>query len=245
MTTGLSVFDKRKERFVARFRGDLSSSRVDFDIADFLDRFNSEAKDYYTTSSCSGRIIVAKVGQLAFSKSKRGFEILRKWHRPITVDELTRSIEGDNVWVMARGAIVHFVARDFSRAKALLGLARRAGFKRSGVLNIAKFGVVVEVQGDDRVDIPLKVGGVELVPEERLGLVADVVNDVLISAKLRLSMLLRLLEKSLLHGVEDGEFDEWRERISREPYSAWKKRVSTSLNGLNSRGHPNRPLPPP
>jgi len=219
------VFEQRRRKFVERFKLDLSLGKVDFDIADFLDRFNAEVDDYYTTSSCSGRVIVAEVEQLAFSKSKGKFRILKKWHRPITVSELAGLIDRDNVWIMVRGAIVHFVARDLERARILLEIARRAGFKRSGVLNVAKFGVVVEVQGDDRLDVPIRVNGVELVPWENMGYVVDLVNDVLISAKLRLSMLLRLLEKELIENVEDPEFDEWRERISGESYSKWKRHI--------------------
>jgi len=57
-------FDARKSVFVRRLVEEGAHGRVDFDIYDFLLIFNKSLSDYYTTSSCSGRIALAVAPRL-------------------------------------------------------------------------------------------------------------------------------------------------------------------------------------
>ncbi|GAB6946559.1 hypothetical protein JCM16161A_06890 [Vulcanisaeta sp. JCM 16161] len=201
-------FDARKSVFVKRLIEEGSQHRVDFDIYDFLLAFNKSLNDYYTTSSCSGRIALAKAPRLSYSKGSGLFKFLVKWHRPVTYNEVINVINGiddGDVWLLVRAPIMHFVARDLNGALKMLRIAREAGFKHSGIYSVTHDGVVVEVQGEDRFEIPLIINGRLVVPMDSLRRIVDVANETLMFGKFRLAHLIRLIEVKLLGRTELGD----------------------------------------
>ncbi|WP_243678491.1 hypothetical protein [Vulcanisaeta distributa] len=176
--------------------------RVDFDIYDFLLAFNKSLNDYYTTSSCSGRIALAKAPpRLSYSKGSGLFKFIAKWHRPVTYGEIIGVINGisdGDVWLLVRAPIMHFVARDLNGALRILRIAREAGFKHSGIYSVTHDGVVVEVQGEDRFEVPIIINGKLIVPAEDLRRIIDIANETLMFGKFRLVHLIRLIEVKLL-----------------------------------------------
>lgn len=200
-------FDPRKAVFVRRLIEEGRGGRVDFDIYDFLLTFNKSLNDYYTTSSCSGRIAIAKAPRLSYSKGSGLFKFVVKWHRPVTYREVVdalRSVDGGDVWLLVRAPIMHFVARDMEGALAILRMAREAGFKHSGIYSVTRDGVVVEVQGEDRFEVPVMINGELIVPEEGLRRIVDTANETLMFGKFRLAHLIRLIEVRLLGKAELG-----------------------------------------
>ena len=209
------MFEERKARFVERLLKEGSEGRVDFDLFDFLIYFNKSTQDYYTSSSCSGRIILAAARHLSFAKSKGGVKAIAKWHRPITPSELVNSMppQGD-LWLLVRGPIIHFIARDLDKAIELSKVAMEAGFKRGGILSIKEWGVVVEVESDDRLDVPLRIGGKAVYSD--LAPIVDLANETLMFGKIRLSNLIRLIEYRLLKRDVDPTL------IKPKPYREFK-----------------------
>lgn len=200
-------FDARKAVFVRRLIDEGSQHRVDFDIYDFLLTFNKSLSDYYTTSSCSGRIALAKAPRLSYSKGLGLFKFLIKWHRPVTYGEVADAISrvGDGyVWLLVRAPIMHFVARDLNGALRILRIARDAGFKHSGIYSVTHDGVVVEVQGEDRFEVPIMIDGKLIMPMEGLRHVVDIANETLMFGKFRLAHLIRLIEVELLGRADLG-----------------------------------------
>ncbi|RLE40441.1 hypothetical protein DRJ16_07170, partial [Candidatus Woesearchaeota archaeon] len=57
---------------------------ADADIVEILERINS-LENFFTTSSCSGRIVLLKVPHAG---SKRDAEFVAKWHRSVSVSEV-------------------------------------------------------------------------------------------------------------------------------------------------------------
>ncbi|MCG2863344.1 MAG: hypothetical protein L7H10_03605 [Vulcanisaeta sp.] len=194
-------FDARKSIFVERLIEEGAQGRVDFDIYDFLVAFNKSLSDYYTTSSCSGRIALAKTPRLSYTKSSGLFKFIVKWHRPVTYNEvlnvLSNAGDGD-VWLLVRAPIMHFVARNMDGALTILRIAREAGFKHSGIYSITHDGVVVEVQGEDRFEVPIMINGELIVSLDGLRKLVDVANETLIFGKFRLAHLIRLIEVRLM-----------------------------------------------
>ena len=200
-------FDARKAVFVKRMIEEGNQHRVDFDIYDFLLAFNRSLDDYYTTSSCSGRIALARAPRLSYSKGSGLFKFLVKWHRPVTYGEAVNAISGINdgdAWLLVRAPIMHFVARDLSGALRILRIAREAGFKHSGIYSVTRDGVVVEVQGEDRFEVPIIINGKLIIDMDRLRDIIDVANETLMFGKFRLAHLIRLIENRLL-GKELGD----------------------------------------
>ncbi len=195
-------FDARKAVFIRRLIDEGSQHRVDFDIYDFLLTFNKSLNNYYTTSSCSGRIALARAPRLSYSKGSGLFKFLVKWHRPVTYGEVINIINGisdGDAWLLVRAPIMHFVARDLSGALKMLRIARDAGFKHSGIYSVTRDGVVVEVQGEDRFEVPIIIDGKLIMDVDRLRDVIDIANETLIFGKFRLAHLIRLIETRLLN----------------------------------------------
>lgn len=194
-----NIYDIRKRRFVERLIKEGEAGKVDFDILHFLKEFNT-LSNYYTTSSCSGRIMIVSAFSLSFAKGKGLTKIIAKWHRPVTLSEVMSALShGDNLWLLVRGPILHVVARDLNSALEFANLAREAGFKRGGILSIKEWGVVIEIESDDRLDVPVKVNGELILGERSLSEMIDVANETLMFGKLRLTRLIRLIESKFFN----------------------------------------------
>ncbi|MFB6489998.1 MAG: hypothetical protein TU35_001920 [Thermoproteus sp. AZ2] len=190
------AFQARKRAFLDRLLREAGQGRVDEDIYPFLLRIN-ELPWLYTTSSCSGRIMLADVKTPSYSKG-RGFRPIAKWHHAVSAERVAEAVEGHgDVWMLVRGGILHIAVDSAKRAMELVALARATGHKHSGVIAVNRAGVVVEILGEERLDIPLKQGGELLVD---LGAAADMANRVLLLAKARLAWLIAKLEAKYLGG---------------------------------------------
>ncbi|MEZ0248572.1 MAG: hypothetical protein ABWJ97_04805 [Thermoproteus sp.] len=198
-----AVFAGRKRAFLERLEREAAQGRVDEDIYPLLRRLN-ELPWLYTTSSCSGRILLASVRSPSYSKG-REFRPIAKWHRAVTVDEVENAIRPhDDVWMMVRGGILHIAVDSARRAFELVSLARSTGHKHSGVLSINRAGIVIEILGEERLDVPVKAGG-RLVVD--LDAAVATANRVLLLAKARLAFLAGVLEAKYLGGVSPKEED--------------------------------------
>lgn len=190
------AFAARKKAFLERLEREAGQGRVDGDIYPFLRRLN-DIPWLYTTSSCSGRILLASVRTPSYSKG-RGFVPIAKWHRAISADEVRAAIEPhSDVWMLVRGAILHVVVNSARRAYELISIAHRTGHKHSGIIAMNRAGIVVEILGEERLDMPLKLGGREAADLETATAAA---NNVLLLAKARLAFLAGMIEAKYLGG---------------------------------------------
>ncbi|GGP21353.1 hypothetical protein GCM10007981_12830 [Thermocladium modestius] len=223
----MDPFKQKKIAFMERLEREAGLGRVDFDIMDVLRGINS-LPDYFTTSSCSGRIMIASAERLGFSKSVRSmgsFELVSKWHRPVTMGEVREAMERlSDAWLMVRSAILHVVARRLDEAEELLRLARSSGFKHSGISSIKEWGYLVELLGEDRMDVPLKVRG-KLIYDD-LDPLVDAANETLMFAKLRLADLVRSIENALMSGGYPES------RLIKVPYRQFKNEMGARPAGL-------------
>ncbi|MBW3011504.1 hypothetical protein KY326_04770 [Candidatus Woesearchaeota archaeon] len=133
---------------------------IDKKIEDLCKKIN-KLKDYYTTSSCSGRIVIIKIG-----KKKNEYRWLYISHSKITkkefdkIEKLYTNIWDDKnllntCWIRFEPAILHVSCESIDDAQKLLDLARNTGFKLSGIISAKKN--VVEIRASERLDIPLSV----------------------------------------------------------------------------------------
>ncbi len=198
----MSTIEQRREAFYKRLLEEAERGLVDFDIRDFLFKFNEKCRDVFTTSSCSGRIILAEAPRLSLVKSSHEFKFLAKWHRPVVTREIVDIIESHrprNAWLLVRAPIIHFSAKSLDVGLKLLRIAQNVGFKHSGIISIREYGeVVIEVQADDRIDTPIIIDGEWIVREETLDVLVQIANEALMIGKLRLVNLIGMLEKEFL-----------------------------------------------
>ncbi len=156
-------FVNQKRNAVERYNQARNLGDVDEEIIPLLEHINS-LDDYYTTSSCSGRIaLLLEMG------SKKDCRWLGKWHREITLQKLIKCLDDmppeGVVWFKYESPILHIAAKTLEKAKKILYIARESGYKRVGIQGLKKERFLVEVCDTERVDCPLAENGILLVDE--------------------------------------------------------------------------------
>ncbi|MEK6960816.1 MAG: tRNA wybutosine-synthesizing 3 family protein [Nanoarchaeota archaeon] len=186
-------FDNEKEQSMrkAALIDKSKKGSVDPLVLPIIDLFNSHP-DYYTTSSCSGRVMVLA---LAPSRRKDEAEWTYVTHSdavPAKVINAVRSVEKGEVWLKQESAIFHVACRDIARAGDLLEVVREIGFKRAGIIG-AKRRVIVEIIGTDAVAIPLGIAPVIKLDEDYIEYAVSCCNERMRSNEKKLDRIVAAL----------------------------------------------------
>lgn len=128
--------------------------------------------NYYTTSSCSGRIVVLE------KKSDKKQEA--KWifttHEETDFETVKKNLNSEtNAWFKQEGAILHACCRTIEDAARFLDIARGAGFKRAGIISAGE-NPVVEIISSEQMNLPVIAEGQLAVTEEYLKLLISEAN---------------------------------------------------------------------
>eukprot|EP00033_Pygsuia_biforma_P001710 GCRY01001916.1.p1 GENE.GCRY01001916.1~~GCRY01001916.1.p1 ORF type:complete len:245 (-),score=30.11 GCRY01001916.1:837-1472(-) len=171
-------FDREKEeRLKLLYLPDKSpKGNVDVQVIPLLDLINS-LHDYYSMSSCSGRISLSTTPE----NGTKGLEWRFVSHDTITFSQLgpaLQDIPSKPLWFRQEGLILHICARNTAAALQLLHLAQNNGFKHAGII-AAKKRIVVEIIGQERMDIPISDAGQLLVSENYLERLVNLANEKL------------------------------------------------------------------
>lgn len=150
------MFEKRKEQFFKKLMKAIEEKNVDKEILLNLIKIN-KFPFVYTTSSCAGRIVL-----LHDLGSKKDSYFIAKWHFPINEKELFEKLEKiknerikGKVWLKVDPFILHIVAKNLEIAKEILKICFLVGFKHSGIISIKDEQVIVEVNGLDKMEVPI------------------------------------------------------------------------------------------
>jgi len=152
------MFSKRRELFNLRLLEDIKLGRVDEDIIDILLMFNN-LEEYYTTSSCSGRITIHK-GKVY--EDKRKHVILLKMHEPPKENELTDCLievlrEHGFVWLKVSGFIIHVITDCLENAIAFAKLVRCCGIKDICIRPIGNNEWLIVLKSPHNLSTPLSI----------------------------------------------------------------------------------------
>ncbi len=181
-----------------KYRKAKEEGLVDEDIIPLLEIINS-SEEYYTTSSCSGRIGVMQIPEIG---NKVQCVFLGKWHREVSYDEIVESIKNYKsgyLFLIVQSAIIHVVAKDIDSANVLLKIAFESGFKYSSIKGISNNGVLVEILSTENLNIPLGKNGNLIVDEEYIRFSTDMANMTLRRIKQKLQKLERKISCLLSH----------------------------------------------
>ena len=151
----ISGFQKQKIGFLSRKDKSIKGS-IDGKIKKLVGCINS-LKDYYTTSSCSGRIILLATTE---PRKKNLCEIEFCSHRKVNLKGINKEMDNlirikkikQDVWIKAEPAILHISSETVESAIKLLNAARDSGFKRSGIIGVRRDKVSVEIAGTERLE---------------------------------------------------------------------------------------------
>ena len=168
------MFEIYKKNSMHKLKTAMQNGLVDEDVKSLLKTINNNP-NFFTSSSCSGRIVLMRDPD----ESKIDSEFIAKWHREISFDELKTTLEKTqgNVWLRMEGFIFHISCRDINSAKRLLELKTRIGLKRGGIFHIKPDRIQVELENTPHLTIPLKHGDSQLVNDDYLKLIVAEANS--------------------------------------------------------------------
>ena len=182
---------------------------VDEDIIDLLDIINS-LPFAYTTSSCSGRIMLIDIPP---SEKKYESYRLARWHSPISFEEFWGTIISykpfGTLWLKVDSFIVAFAVDSIDWASFFLKLSRLIGLKYSGVRSIQPSfdHVMMDIMSTEHVHLPVadREKGV-LIEKEYARYVYDISIHKLKKTKKKMDRFKRtmMVVKELF---EEGELD--------------------------------------
>jgi len=168
---------------------------VDEGIIPILDIIN-ESDDYFTSSSCFGRIVLL---QLPVIGDKKNAEFLGKWHRTINSDEVLsvmNKAKTGQLWLLAQSSIIHVGAKTNTAADKILKIAYSCGFKHSG-FKTAENKIVVEICSTERLDAPVGMDETLFCNSEHLDLLVNISNEIIKKSNAKLEKLDQELRKYL------------------------------------------------
>ena len=134
-------------------------------------------ENYYTTSSCSGRVL------LMVDQEKKGSGLfLWTKHEKINRGEIEKELKklsgNHSVKFKCEPPIIHVVCKTLNDAEKILEKGFRSGFKNSGIISTGK-NIVVEIHGTEKLEFPIHKRGKLLVNSEFLEAVREKSNKKL------------------------------------------------------------------
>jgi len=167
------MFDREKKIFLEQKPDKSRKNSIDAPIKELIDLINQK-KNYYTTSSCSGRIMVLQKPDVG---KKHEAEWLYVTHDRGVVQEVQTALfdrKGD-IWFKQEPLILHICCRDIDSAQQLVDIARLVGLKKSGVMNARKR-ILVEIVGPDLMETIIVKEGKLLFTVESFHVLIDEAN---------------------------------------------------------------------
>ena len=171
------MFEKQKQERLSRADYSKKGS-IDSRIASLVEEINNK-EEYYTTSSCSGRIIIYSEG-----KNKKEARWILVSHDEISQQDVKNAVQKSGeklLWFKFEPLIMHVACDSLESAQNLVNCARQAGFKKSGIIEIRKF--IVEIRGIDIISSPLNPD----IDDSYLGLLVREANNKMKKNHLRIN----------------------------------------------------------
>jgi tRNA wybutosine-synthesizing protein 3 len=145
-------------------------------IAELCNKINNNT-NYYTTSSCSGRIVLLKA-----SEEKQPNAFLYRTHEKINFLKLKKALENTKyeglVEFQQTSSILHAASISLKDAQELVTKAKLAGWKRSGIMATGKR-YMVELHSTESMSFPIMNNKIILVDDNYLKLIVEIANNKL------------------------------------------------------------------
>lgn len=147
---------------------------VDTRIQNVVDDINQHP-DYFTTSSCSGRILVITEPQPLKKHLPEWLYMSHAAGDASAIWEAISKTKARRVWFKQEGPILHVSCRTIGAAERLLRQARQAGYKRAGCFSLGNKNLV-EIRAAETMQVPVIDEGIVLLSRayaERLVRIAN------------------------------------------------------------------------
>lgn len=176
-------FEQTKKRYMELlYKPDKSKKgNVDEEIKYLVDYINS-LDNYYTTSSCAGRIVLVGIPS---DGRKKDAEWIFSSHEIVKEKVNLREINFENLVVNFKqeSFILHVCAKTFDDANEMLTIARDVGFKRAGIIATNKR-FIIEIMSTENITAPVYDEKL-LIDQEYLDYLINQGNDKMINSRKR------------------------------------------------------------
>ena len=146
-------FQKEKSNFLKK-KDKSKKGSIDKGIKELVNIINSK-KDYYTTSSCAGRIVLLEMK----SKKKNDCRWIFAKHGKVNFKEIRDSLNKNSlkyeIWFKQQPLILHVACRNLDAVKKLLELARKI-FRRAGIIGLSERKIIIEIIGSENLETIVK-----------------------------------------------------------------------------------------
>jgi len=186
-------FLQAKEKVMETLKKAMENNEVDKKAIPIIEKLNG-IDEFFTTSSCSGRITIMELPSIG---NKIDARFLGKWDDKIKIQDIKNALENaekGEIWMLAQPPIFHVSASDVNAASKLIKVAKQSGFKNSGIRSIGKR-VTVEVRSTEEVDVPLGIDGKLICDEKYLSLLVSIANEIMDRIEKKLKVFERKIEE--------------------------------------------------
>jgi tRNA wybutosine-synthesizing protein 3 len=186
-----------KKASLDKIKNDKSSKgSIDKLILSLVNFINS-LKDYFTTSSCSGRICVNREYD-DFRKSCNVW--LFKSHKVVSPKELLsiKELPEGKTSIRFETLILHVAAKDILCAKRFLDTIIGAGLKKSGIFSVKENKVMIECSSTEIMQAPFSDNGKILMNKSYLIRFIEEANKKLLRTNQKIKELEAVLRKEFL-----------------------------------------------
>jgi len=171
-------FNMLKKHHTQTLKDAIDKGFVDSPVIPFLlDVVN--IPDIYTSSSCSGRIMLLHTDK---EENKKFSEFENRYHRLVTFEEIKKDIESFKegyLWLKVEPFIFHFATKDYDKAKEILDFCRDLGLKKAGIISAKDGRFTCEVTNTVFISTLVKMDDKQLVSDEYLQLLLEIANQKL------------------------------------------------------------------
>jgi tRNA wybutosine-synthesizing protein 3 len=169
------AFAAAKKRHLKTLEKAVEKSLIDEGMIP-LCRDIAKTKNYFTSSSCAGRIMLLEVSS---GESKKDSVFRKRWHREVSPEEVMKAVDESNrrtLWLRAEPFIIHIGCSSQEAAEKLLLVKEKAGIRRGGISAIKGGKYMVELTGSQYLSAPVKEGRKLLVTDSYLMKLAETAN---------------------------------------------------------------------
>ncbi|XP_040843222.1 tRNA wybutosine-synthesizing protein 3 homolog isoform X1 [Ochotona curzoniae] len=180
-------------------KADLSrKGSVDEDAVDVVRLLNAQ-EQFFTTSSCAGRVVLLDGGMNGFEVQKKQCCWLLVTHKPCVKDDVIVALKkasGDAI-LKFEPFVLHVQCRQLQDAQILHSVAIDSGFRNSGITVGKRGKIMLAVRSTHGLEVPLSHKGKLMVTQEYVDFLLNIANQKMEENKKRIERFYSCLQHAL------------------------------------------------
>uniref|UniRef100_A0A8C9DNM5 tRNA wybutosine-synthesizing protein 3 homolog n=1 Tax=Prolemur simus TaxID=1328070 RepID=A0A8C9DNM5_PROSS len=224
-------------------KADLSrKGSVDEDVVELVQVLNAQ-EQFFTTSSCAGRILLRDGGINGFEVQKQNCCWLLVTHKPCVKDDVIVALKkanGDAV-LKFEPFVLHVQCRQLQDAQILHSVAIDSGFRNSGITVGKRGKTMLAVRSTHGLEVPLSHKGKLMVTEEYIDFLLNVANQKMEENKKRIGRFYNCLQRALEREAISNSHPKIKEK-NNPSYTHKKKRNPEKAHGKSITEENNKEL---